>query len=145
MSLIRYNRTANDFHPISFSNLIDRFFEDSIAQRGGSSMFVPGVDIMEKEKSFEIHVAVPGMEKDDFKIDLNDSILTVSGERKFKNEKKEGEYYSIETQYGSFSRSFTLPENVDAHKIDAKYVNGVLQISLPKDEKKILKQTIKVN
>jgi HSP20 family protein len=145
MSLIRYNRTANDFQPISFSNLIDRFFEDSIAQRGGSSMFVPGVDIMEKEKSFEIHVAVPGMEKDDFKIDLNDSILTVSGERKFKNEKKEGEYYSIETQYGSFSRSFTLPENVDAHKIDAKYVNGVLQISLPKDEKKILKQTIKVN
>jgi HSP20 family protein len=145
MSLIRYNRTANDFQPISFSNLIDRFFEDSIAQRGGSSMFVPGVDIMEKEKSFEIHVAVPGMDKDDFKIDLNDSILTVSGERKFKNEKKEGEYYSIETQYGSFSRSFTLPENVDAHKIDAKYVNGVLQISLPKDEKKILKQTIKVN
>jgi HSP20 family protein len=85
------------------------------------------------------------MKKDDFKIDLNDNILTVSGERKFKNEKKEGEYYSVETQYGSFSRSFNLPENVDAHKIDAKYVDGILQISLPKDEKKILKQTIKVS
>ena len=145
MSLIRYNRNLNDFVPTSFSSLIDRFFEDSVAHRGGSSMFVPGADIMEKDKSFEIHLAVPGMEKDDFKIDLNDNVLTVSGERKFKNEKKEGEYYSIETQYGSFSRAFTLPENVDAQKIDAKYVNGILQISLPKDEKKTLKQTIKVS
>jgi HSP20 family protein len=103
------------------------------------------VDIVENEKSFELHVAVPGMNKDEFKIDLNDSFLTVSGERKFTKEKKENNFHSIETQYGSFSRSFALPENVDATKINAKYENGILEITVPKDEKKILKASIKVN
>jgi HSP20 family protein len=100
---------------------------------------------VEAEKAFEIHVAVPGMNKEDFKLDLNDSLLTISGERKFTKEKKDNSFHSIETQYGSFSRSFTLPENVDANNISAKYVNGILEITVPKDEKKTLKTTIKVN
>jgi HSP20 family protein len=146
MSLVKYNSTLNDFVPTSFSNLIDRFFNDAVARTGGSQFsFVPRVDIMEDEKAFEIHVAVPGMNKDDFKIDLNDNYLTVSGERKFTREKKENNYYSMETQYGTFSRTFTLPDMVDAQKISAKYVNGILEITVPKDEKKMLKQTIKVN
>jgi HSP20 family protein len=85
------------------------------------------------------------MNKDEFKIDLNDNYLTISGERKFTKEKKDDNYHSIETQYGTFSRSFALPENVDAAKINAKYENGILEINVPKDEKKILKTTIKVN
>jgi HSP20 family protein len=76
---------------------------------------------------------------------LNDNYLTISGERKFNREKKEDNFYSMETQYGSFSRSFSLPENVDANKISAKYVNGILEVTIPKDEKKTLKTTIKVN
>jgi HSP20 family protein len=146
MSLIRYNSALNDFAPTAFSNLIDRFFSDSMARSGGSSYsFVPRVDVIENEKAFEIHVAVPGMEKENFKIDLNDSLLTISGERKFTQEKEENNFHSIETQFGTFSRSFTLPENVDASKINAKYVNGILEITLPKDEKKVFKSTIKVN
>ena len=146
MSLIRYNSTLNDYVPTSFSNLFDRFFNDTMARSGGSAYsFVPRVDIMEEDKAFEVHVAVPGMNKDDFKIDLNDNYLTISGERKFNREKKEDNFYSMETQYGTFSRSFSLPENVDANKISAKYVNGILEITIPKDEKKILKSTIKVN
>lgn len=146
MSLIRYNSALNDFTPTAFSNLIDRFFNDSLARSGGSSYsFVPRVDIMEDEKAFEVHVAVPGMNKEDFKIDLNDNFLTISGERKFSHEKKENNFHSVETQFGTFSRSFTLPENVDANKISAKYVNGILELTIPKDEKKILKTTIKVN
>jgi HSP20 family protein len=146
MSLIRYNSALNDFAPTAFSNLIDRFFNDSVARSGGSSYsFVPRVDVIEGEKAFEIHVAVPGMNKEDFKIDLNDNYLTISGERKWTNEKKETNFHSIETQYGTFSRTFTLPENVDATKINAKYVNGILEINIPKDEKKVLKSTIKVN
>lgn len=146
MSLIRYNSAVNDFTPTAFSNLIDRFFNDSVARSGGSSYsFVPRVDVIEGEKAFEIHVAVPGMNKEDFKIDLNDNYLTISGERKWTNEKKETNFHSIETQYGTFSRTFTLPENVDATKINAKYVNGILEINIPKDEKKVLKSTIKVN
>ena len=146
MSLIRYNSALNDYAPTCFSNLIDRFFSESAARSGGSAYsFVPRVDIFEEENAFEIHVAVAGMKKDDFKIDLNDNYLTISGERKFSKEKKENNYRLIETQYGTFSRSFTLPENVDASKINAKYNDGILEITIPKDEKKVLKQTIKVN
>lgn len=146
MSLARYNPAHNYYAPTSFSNLIDRFFNDSLARSGGSAYsFVPRVDILEEEKSFEIHVAVPGMSKDDFKIDLNDNHLIISGERKNSREKKDGNFQSVEIQYGTFSRSFTLPENVDANGISAKYVNGILELSIPKDEKKTLKTTIKVN
>lgn len=146
MSLIRYNSALNDYAPTSFSNLIDRFFNDKLTRGGGSAYsFVPRVDIIEEEKAFEVHVAVPGMNKDDFKIDLNDNYLTISGERKFSREKKENNIHSVETQYGTFSRSFSLPENVDATKISANYVNGILEVTIPKDEKKTLKSTIKVN
>lgn len=146
MSLIRYNTSLNDFVPTSFSNIVDRFFNESNARTGGSAYsFVPRVDIVENEKAFEIHVAVPGMNKDEFKIDLNDNYLTVSGERKFTQEKKENNFHSIETQFGTFSRSFSLPDNVDAGKISATYINGILLITVPKDEKKIVKSTIKVN
>src|SRR5688500_3597103 len=137
MNLIRYNSGLNDYAPTSFSNLIDRFFNDTMTRRGGSAYsFVPRVDIVEEDKAFEVHVAVPGMNKDDFKIDLNDNYLTISGERKLNREKKEDNFYSMETQYGTFSRSFTLPENVDANKISAKYVSGILEVTIPKDEKK---------
>jgi HSP20 family protein len=146
MSIIRYNPGVNDFAPTTFANLIDRFFNESLTRTGGSQYsFVPKVDVVENEKSFEIHVAVPGMNKDDFKIDLNDNLLTISGERKFTKEKKENNYHSIETQFGTFLRSFSLPENVDGTKINAAYVNGILEINIPKDEKKTLKTAIKVN
>jgi len=142
MSIIRYN--SNDFIPTTFSSLVDKFFNESLARTGGST-FIPKVDIIENKDSFEIQLAVPGLNKEDFKIELNDNYLTISGERKFSNEKKERTFHSIETHYGSFSRSFSLPENIDASKIDAKYNNGILELTLPKDEKKALKQTIKVN
>jgi HSP20 family protein len=142
MSIIRYH--ANDFVPTSFSTLIDKFFNESLARTGGST-FVPKVDVIENETSFELQVAAPGMTKEDFNIEVKDNYLTVSGERKLTNEKKENNFHSIETQYGSFSRSFSLPENVDGTKINAKYTNGILELTLPKDEKKVLKQSIKVN
>ena len=142
MSIIRYN--PNDFVPSSFSSLVDRFFNDSMVHNGGSE-FSPKVDVIENENSYEVHLAVPGVSKEDFKVEVNDNYLTVSGERKFTNEKKEKNYHSVETQYGSFSRSFTLPENTDGSKINAKYNNGILEVVIPKDEKKALKQVIKVN
>ena len=146
MSIIRYNAAANDFTPTSFSNLIDRFFNESLARKGGSSYsFAPRVDVLETEAAFEIHVAIPGVNKEDFKLDVNDKLLSITGERKFAKEKKDENFHSIETQYGAFSRSFTLPENVNVANISAKYNNGILEVTLPKDEKKVLKATIKVN
>jgi HSP20 family protein len=140
MSIVRYNTALNDFVPTTFSNILDRFFTETASRSGGAAYsFVPRVDIVENDNAFEILVAVPGMKKDDFKY------LTVSGERKFTREKKENNFHSVETQYGTFSRSFSLPENVDASKISAKYNDGILEVLVPKDEKKVLKTTIKVN
>ena len=142
MSIIRYK--TSDLLPTSFSSLVDGFFNDSLTRSGGSA-FLPKVDIIENETSYELHVAAPGLSKEDFNIELNDNFITVSGERKFLKEKNEKNYHSIETQYGSFSRSFSLPENVDSSKINAKYNNGILELTIPKDEKKAIKTTIKVN
>jgi len=144
MSIVRYT-PLNDFVPTSFSTLIDRFFNDTVTRSGGSAYgFIPRVDVVEDEKAFEIHLAVPGMSKEDFNIELNENELTISGERKFSKEKKESNFHSIETQYGKFSRTFTLPENVHGSKIQAQYENGMLVMTLPKDEKKAVRQTIKV-
>lgn len=146
MSLVKYNSVVNDFVPTSFSNVIDRFFNDSVARAGGSTAytFLPKVDVFEDEKAFEVHVAVPGMNKEDFKIDVNEDRLTISGERKVKKEKNENHFRSVETQYGSFSRTFSLPENIDKNKIEAEYKNGILELTLPKDEKKMVKASIRV-
>jgi HSP20 family protein len=146
MSIVRYNSAVNDFVPTTFSNLIDRFFSESVGRAGGSAYsFVPRIDVLENEKAFEIQAAVPGMNKEDFKLDLNENVLTLSGERKFTKERKEYKFHSFETQYGTFSRSFSLPDNVDASGISAKYNNGILEITIPKDEKKAVKTTFKVN
>jgi len=145
MSIVRYNSVLNDYVPTSFSYLVDRFFNDSTGRSGGFAYsFVPKVDIIENEKAFEIQFAIPGMSKEDFKIDLKENRLAVSGERKFIEKTDEKYFRSIETQYGSFRREFVLPENIDVGKIEAKYSNGILELVIPKDEKKLLKTTIKV-
>jgi HSP20 family protein len=141
MNVIRYNPL--DFEPVSFSSLVSRFLNDSLT-RNDSALFVPRADIIENENSYVLLLAVPGLSKEDFNIELKNNVLTVSGERKTKSEKKDENFHSIETQYGTFSRSFTLPENVDVSKINAIYENGTLQLSIPKDEKKASKTTIKV-
>ena len=110
-----------------------------------ATAFVPAVDVSESEKSFDLEFAVPGFKKEDFNIDFNDGKLTVSGERKFEKEQKEVNYHSRETGYGKFSRTFHLPENVNDKKIAAVYADGILKVSLPKDEKKEIKRTIKIN
>ncbi len=141
MSIIRYN--TSDFVPSTFSSLVDRFFSDWATRTGGST-FLPQVDILVSDKAYEIHLAVPGMNKEDFNVDVKDNYLTVSGERKNSNKKGDRNLRSIETHYGTFSRSFALPENVEASSINARYNNGILEVTVPKDEKKALKTTIKV-
>lgn len=141
MGLIKYN-TA-DYRPTSFRSFVDRFFNDEFV--GGSMpTFSPKVDIAETDKEFEIQLHVPGMKKGDFNIDLNDDQMTISGERKFENESKEKNYHSIESYYGSFSRTFYLPDVVNKDKVDATYQDGILRISLPKDEKRVTKKQITV-
>ncbi len=141
MKLIRYNHLDPQF-PSTFSGMLDKFFNESLNH--GAKSFSPAVDITEDENGFEIQVAVPGAQKKDFKVDLTDGKLTVSGERRLE-EKREGKnFHSIETQYGSFSRSFFLPDNVLEEKIEASYEDGLLKIMLPKTEKKLAKAAIEV-
>lgn len=106
--------------------------------------FSPKVDIAESDKEFEIQLHVPGMKKTDFNIDLNMDQMTISGERKFENEKKAKNFHSVESYYGTFSRTFYLPDVVNKEKVDATYQDGILTITLPKDEKKVAKKQIAV-
>jgi HSP20 family protein len=141
MKLVRYNQLDPQV-PATFSGMLDRFFNDSFGT--ALKQFNPAVDIAEDEKSYEIHVAVPGVKKSDFKIELTDGKLTISGERR-SEEKKEGKnFHSVETQYGSFRRSFFIPEDVLEDKTEATYEDGVLKLILPKKEKKVNKSTIEV-
>lgn len=141
MKLIRNNQLDPQM-PASFSGMLDRLFNDSVS--ASLKQFNPAVDIAEDEKSYEIHVAVPGMKKSDFIIDLVDGKLTISGERKLEEKKDGRNFHKIESQYGSFQRSFFIPEDVTEDHVEANYEDGVLKILLPKKEKKVNKSIIKV-
>jgi HSP20 family protein len=93
---------------------------------------VPAVDIAEKEKEYEITAELPGMDESNIDVKFADGVLTIKGEKKEEKEEKRKDYYFSERRYGSFQRSFPVPESVDANKIEAKFVNGVLTVRLPK-------------
>jgi HSP20 family protein len=147
MTLIRLNplRDVIAWHPAAelnqgFSKLqreIDRMFDRF---RSGSSedestqTWAPSVDIIEGENDYNIHVELPGVEKKDVKITVQDDVLIIKGEKKMESEKKGENYQRIERCYGTFQRSFTLPNSIASDKIDATYNNGILTISLPKME-----------
>jgi HSP20 family protein len=94
----------------------------------------PAVNVKETEKNYEITLAAPGLQKDDFKIDVNGSMITISAEKDEKREEKDESFTRREYSYSSFSRSFSLPEDINQDKIDATYVNGELKLLLPKNE-----------
>lgn len=120
-----------------FGNVFDSFFNDTALQTNGhESMFKPGANILETEKAFEISMALPGIKKEDVKIDLNENTLTVSGERNFKKEETKGTWHYNEVRQGKFSRSFILPENVEFDSIEANFSDGMLEITIPKAEPK---------
>lgn len=100
----------------------------------GISSFVPSVNSREGKDAYYIEIDLPGIKKDDISIDIKDNVLTVSGERKVRDEISEDSYYKIESRYGKFIRSFTLPKNVNLDKIEANSENGVLEIVIPKHE-----------
>lgn len=94
--------------------------------------WVPAVDISENEKELRIHAELPGIDKKDVSINVEDSVLTIRGKREFKQEQKKENYYRLERSYGVFARSFSLPNSVDVEKIQASMKDGVLELSIPK-------------
>jgi HSP20 family protein len=112
---------------------IQKYFEDFPSTGLElSNSFSPRIDISEDEKHLIIEAEIPGMKKEDIKITLQDNILTIKGEKKKEEEKKEKNFYRSERIFGSFSRSFTLPVEVNSDKVEAKYENGALIIKMEK-------------
>jgi len=105
-----------------------------IGRENTSGRWLPAVDIRETEDALIVAAELAGIDKKDIKIGINDGVLTISGERRFEKEVDEKNAHRIERAYGSFERSFSLPTNIDASKVDAKMDNGVLTLTLHKHE-----------
>jgi HSP20 family protein len=135
-----------------FSTLQDRInraFRESYSGEGRdesltSSSFAPAVDVYEDEHQVTLKIEVPGIDEKDIDVRVENNTLTVHGERKIEQEEKEENYRRVERQYGSFTRTFTLPQTVDTENVAATYDKGVLKIALPKKAEAKRKQ-IKVN
>ncbi|KAB2842339.1 MAG: Hsp20/alpha crystallin family protein [Melioribacteraceae bacterium] len=134
MTLIKFE-PLKEFE--SFQNQIKKYFDDfpSFGMNFENS-FSPRIDISEKNDKILVEAEIPGVKKEDLKITLQDNILTIKGEKKKEEESKDNNYYRCERSYGSFSRSFTLPAEVNTEKVDAKFSDGMLKIELKKIEPK---------
>lgn len=132
MSLVRFSS--------QMPSLFDRFLENDLfdwSNRNFSktNTTLPAVNIKEDDDGFEVEMSAPGLEKEDFNIELNNSVLTISSEKKVENETKEGQQFTRrEFSYQSFCRSFNLPDTVESEKIEARYENGILKLTIPKKE-----------
>ena len=108
--------------------------------------WAPLVDIAEDEKEYLIKAELPEVKKEEVKVTVEDGTVSICGERKFEKEEKDKKYHRVERAYGSFLRSFSLPEDADASKVNADFKNGVLQVHLPKGEKtKSKPQEVKIS
>lgn len=97
--------------------------------------WTPSVDISETEGEYQIKAEIPDVKKEDVKVTLEDGVLTIQGERKYEKEEKGKKYHRIERSYGSFVRTFSLPDVIDEEKVKAEFKDGVLNLHLPKSEK----------
>ena len=137
MTLAKRNGNLTNSLPGLFDDFFTRdLFDWGTSNFSGAGTTLPAVNVKETADTFEVEMAAPGMNKEDFKVELNNNVLTISSERKHEHEEKDGEKYSRkEFSYQSFQRSFTLAkEAVDADNIQARYENGVLKLSIPKRE-----------
>ena len=134
MTLVKFangqkNQNLNPFFNDVFESIFnDSFLSDKLATR------VPAVNIAETENEFHIELAVPGLKKEDFKINLDKNVLSISADKKTENVEEGKKYSKKEYSYNSFVRSFTLPETVDHAKIEAVYTDGILTLNVAKKE-----------
>jgi HSP20 family protein len=120
----------------------DDFFNDSFFSRindAGWENCAPAVNVLEDDRSFRIEMAVPGMSKEDFRINLENDVLTVSSEHKENKEEKNQRYMRREFSFNTFKRSFQLPDNIDTEHIKATQEDGILSVELPKKEEMVQK------
>jgi len=135
MSLIRYTHPMMNLQQ-QINRMFDQFDTDLFGRLEGlgEGMFTPPVDIKEDADAYTVHLEVPGVSQDNLHLSLQDNVLTIKGSKEQKQESGEGRYRRIERNYGSFSRSLSLPRNVDATRVEANLEDGVLEVRLPKRE-----------
>jgi len=137
MTLVRSNNGYSSAVPSLISRLLSNDWSDwNDSDYSATRTSIPAVNISENDDEYQIEVAAPGMRKEDFKVKIENDTLTISSERKDENlDEQKGRYSRKEFSYQSFCRTFTLPENlVNSDKVHAKYVDGVLKLTLPKKE-----------
>ena len=127
-------RTRETERPLSSSRLLDTLWEPFDLEPLFGTVDMAPVDLTETDDEYKMRVELPGLEKDEVKISLNQNVLTISGEKKEEEAKENESFHKKEIRYGWFERSFTLPGDVDESKIKAKMKNGVLTIRVPKSE-----------
>jgi HSP20 family protein len=133
MTLVKFNNGQRNAVNPWFNDVFESIFNDSFVNERFVSK-VPAVNIAETENEFHIELAAPGLKKEDFKINLDKNVLSVSTEKKSENVDESKKYSKREYSYSSFVRSFTLPESADAGKIEAEYTDGVLKLNVSKKE-----------
>ena len=134
MSIVKFNPFDN---PVGFQREMGRLFQDFFPARtenNSTGGWHPTVDVHEDEQAYLVDVELPGVAKDDVKVNFHEGSLTISGERKYENESKEKNAHRVERFYGKFSRTFNFPSTINSEKIAASYENGVLKITVPKAE-----------
>ncbi len=141
MLVTRYRSPINNYTRGSAFELFNELLNSTQQEVKEVFDFTPAVNTREGKEAYHIDVDLPGMNKEDVEISVDKNLLTISGKREVKNEVNEDDYYKIESSYGSFSRSFTLPEKVDIENIRAASENGVFEIIIPK--LKVLKDSVK--
>jgi HSP20 family protein len=127
---------ANDLFPISMDEFFKPWNEWFNDANWNKPMLSPAVNIAENDESYTMTVAVPGLKKEDLKVDVEENLLTISAKSEENKEEKDKNYTRKEYNYSSFSRSFTIPEDVKEEAIDASYSDGELRLVLPKKEVK---------
>jgi HSP20 family protein len=142
MTLVKFNNKTRNTAPY-FNNVFDSLFSDALNKNYGINR-VPHVNIYENENSYQIELAAPGLTKEDFKIELKKDNLSVWAEKKEENAGTKKDYARKEFEYSSFAMSFVMPEGIDPEKIEAAYTNGILTITIAKDEVKLAHREIVV-
>jgi HSP20 family protein len=123
--------------PPAFSSVVDNLLHEVNRVAGEmTTTLKPATDIIEKDGSYELHVSLPGLTKEDIKLEVKDSKLTISGEKKTATEEKAPNYLLQESFQGKYSRSFKLPENSETEKISAQFKDGILNVTIPASDAK---------
>ena len=143
MTLVKFNNRTRNTAPY-FNNVFDSLFSEAL-NKNLTVNKVPGVNILETEQDYKIELAAPGLIKEDFQINLKKDTLSVWVEKKEIETEVKKDYTRKEFDYSSFARSFVLPESVNADNITAEYVNGILNITIGKDDVKSQNKEIKVS